>query len=178
MSHFLYFYRRFIWMLSDVIQNPRKLTAFCILLAIAFVVSLIGYRDKEDNEPKGGKILANVLWLSLGLGAFVAFGCWVANVMARMVGMKKLGLKFREILKFALLPYRYHIRKSHSAKGDGTMLFWTLLAGMWIAAAESALGGFFMLSLVGFPFALTHWKLAKLIASPQRYHVLADFELG
>lgn len=182
MSYFLYFYRRFLSILIGVFSNSQKLTAFCLLLAISLVISAVAYlrdKDRDENEPVFGKIVGGTLWLTLGLGIFFAFGYWAAGMIARILFMKRLGLKLREMAKYILLPYKCHLCKVHRVEPAGIPeTLWVLFMGLGLGAFNLVLSAFYCLSLIGIPFGLRHFKLAAPAITPWHYRVLTDYEIS
>ena len=175
-KYLLLFFRRAIGILGGIYSNPRKLTVFCLLLVVSFVISLREYWKDREEGPIWGKILSNTLWLSLGLGLQLAVGFGIGSIFARVFGMKGPGQALLSLSKYVLFPFKFHLVEKHHFKPDGSATFWTVAVGWWAAALEAVVGLWYCLTYLGIPFGLKHLKLALVIWGPQRFRVLNDVE--
>ena len=112
------------------------------------------------------KLLGNLIWFIFGglegaiLWALVGL-LWCATVVGIPVGVecfKAAGL--------VLWPFGKGVRY-----GGGTTKFiinvlWIFLGGMELALLHIVIGGFYCITVVGIPFGLQHFKLAKLAFMP------------
>lgn len=110
--------------------------------------------------------LGNLLWFIFGgciSGlSWCLFGClWCITVVGIPVGMqcfKMAGLSF--------FPFGKEVEY-----GDGTMSFivniiWIVLSGLALALEHLVFGVVMCVTIVGIPFGLQHFKLAKLALMP------------
>lgn len=118
-------------------------------------------------------IIGNLLWLILGPG-ILCFLFWVGFgvVMAiTVVGLPFAFACFR-IAIFSLLPFGLKLVDAEEVGEErilGTTLFaviWVLLAGFWLALFHMLAGVLWFLTIVGFPFGLAHFNLAKVSLNP------------
>ena len=175
-KYLLYFFRRAIGILGGIYNNPRKLTLFCLLLAVSFVISVREYWKDREEGPIWGKIISNTLWLSLGLGLPIAGIMWGVGLVVRTLGMARPGRALLALAKYVLLPFKFHLVEKHHVETDGTTTFWTVAVGWWAAALEAVVGLYYCLSYIGLPFGIKHLKLALVIWGPYRFRVLNDVE--
>ena len=175
-KYLLYFFRRAIGILGGIYSNPRKLTVFCFLLVVSFVISLREYRKDREEGPIWGKIFSNTLWLSLGLGLQLAIGVGIGSIFARVFGMRCPGQALLALSKYVLFPFKFHLVENHHFKPDGSATFWTVAVGWWAAALEAVVGLWYCLTYIGIPFGIKHLKLAPSIWAPNRFQVLSDVE--
>ncbi len=175
-KYLLHFFRRAIGILGGIYSNPRKLTVFCLLLAVSFVISLREYWKDREEGSIWGKIISNTLWQSLGLGLPLAVLIHVVGRVVRAVGMERPGRALLALAKYVLLPFKFHLVEKHHFKPDGSATFWTVAVGWWAAAIEAVVGLWYCLTYIGIPLGIRHLKLALVIWGPQRFRVLNDVE--
>ncbi len=175
-KYLLLFFRRAIGILGGIYSNPRKLTVFCLLLAVSFVISLREYWKDREEGSIWGKVLSNTLWLSLGLGLPLAGLIHVVGRVVRVVGMERPGRALLALAKYVLLPFKFHLVEVHHAETDGATTFWTVALGWWTAALEAVVGLWYCLTYIGIPVGIKHLKLALVIWGPHRFRVLNDVE--
>jgi uncharacterized membrane protein YccF (DUF307 family) len=121
-------------------------------------------------------LLLNLLWIVFG-GLWMALG-WViaAVVMAiTIVGLPWARAAF-SIATYTLLPFGYKAvpRDEYFGREDvGTgplgvigNIVWLLLAGWWLALGHLVTAILLAVTIVGFPFAWAHLKLAGLALWP------------
>ncbi len=173
----LYFYRRLIGTLGGIIWDPRKLMIFSLLLLVSFALSAQAFLKERDEGPVIGKIFSNALWLSFGLGLFVASGLSCAGLLAYSLRMKRLGESLLALGRFAFYPYKLHLVLHHHVPSDASTGLWWFVAGVWGAAFEAAVGIIYCLTLLGIPVGLIHLKLALPVWTPHRYSVFTDIEM-
>jgi len=107
--------------------------------------------------------LGNIIWLLFGgiLGAIVwalAGLLWCASI----IGIP-FGLQCFKIAAFVLWPFGRDIEVGNF--GAGGLIFniiWIILFGWEFAIGHMIIGAVFCLTIVGIPFGLQHFKLAKL----------------
>ena len=173
-KYFLYFYRRLIAILFGIYSNPRKLTAFCVLLLVAFVLSIREFRKEREEGPIFGRTFANAMWLSFGLGLPIAMAVGGAGYLAGVLRFKRVGESLLALSRFIVFPYKYHlVRRRHVPPTT----FWAIAVGMLGAAFEIVLGVFYCLTLIGIPVGIRHIKLAAPVWTPHRFQVLTDAQL-
>ena len=110
--------------------------------------------------------LGNLIWFLCGgaAGGFAWFctGClWCISIVGFPVGV--------QCFKFALLSFFPFGKEVHYGGGVislGMNVVWLLISGIWLAIGHLICGIFLCITIIGFPFGLQHFKLAKLALMP------------
>lgn len=113
------------------------------------------------------KILGNIIWflfggIILGLSWFIVGVLWCITI----IGIP-FGLQAFKMAQLAFFPFGKEIIYPNSGAGSllGNIL-WLLLSG-WVLALEAAIIGLvFCITIIGIPFGLQCFKLAKLALLP------------
>ncbi len=110
--------------------------------------------------------LGNVLWFLCGgflggLGWTLAGCLWCITVIGIPVGMQCF-----KIAGLAFFPFGKEV-----AYGGGTMSFlvnmvWLVVSGIYLAVEHTVFGCILCVTIVGIPFGIQHFKLAKLALMP------------
>ena len=110
--------------------------------------------------------LGNVLWFFLG--GFLSgiswglIGClWCLTIVGIPVGI--------QCFKFAALSFFPFGKEVRYGGGAGSLLLniiWLLLSGLPLAVESAVLGCLLCVTIIGIPFGLQHFKLAKLALMP------------
>ena len=111
----------------------------------------------------------NVLWLVLG-GIVTAIEYVVSSLllMLTIVGIP-FGMQTLKLAGLALWPFGKKVVDGGRASGCLYILMnvlWILLGGIWIAFSHLVFGVILCITIIGFPFGLQHFKLAKLALMP------------
>ena len=110
--------------------------------------------------------LGNLLWFIFG-GAvsglsWLAAGClWCITIVGRPVGM--------QCFKFASLsffPFGKEVRYGGGAGSFLLNIIWLIISGLPLALEHLALGIVLCITIVGIPFGMQQFKLAKLALMP------------
>ena len=115
------------------------------------------------------KLLGNIIWVVFG-GWLVALEYLVAAVslMLTIVGLP-FGWQLLKIAWLSLLPFGNEFER---AKADFPVtrwffnIIWLVFFGLVIVASHLLLGLLFSLTIVGLPFGIQHFKLAKVALWP------------
>lgn len=110
--------------------------------------------------------LGNVLWFICGgflsgLGWAAAGVLWCITIIGIPVGL--------QCFKFAALsffPFGKEIRYGGGAGSFLLNLIWLLLSGLPLAVGSAVMGCLLCLTIVGIPFGLQHFKIARLALMP------------
>ncbi len=110
--------------------------------------------------------LGNLLWLIFGglisglTWAF--FGClWCITI----VGIP-IGLQCFKFAKLALMPFGKEVKYGG---GFGSLLLnivWLIFSGIPLAIESAVMGVILCITIIGIPFGLQHFKMAKLALMP------------
>lgn len=115
------------------------------------------------------RFLGNIIWLLFG-GLVVAIEYCVSGLllMITIVGIP-FGIQAIKLAGLALWPFGTEIRFKPGNPGCISTLMniiWILIGGIWIAVTHLCFGVLLAITIVGFPFALQHFKMAGLALSP------------
>ncbi|MBR2365193.1 MAG: hypothetical protein IKA79_08320 [Lentisphaeria bacterium] len=125
-----------------------------------------------QNEPdqKIRRLTGNILWLFLG-GLVTAvittiYGCIFCITV---IGIP-LGLQLFKVAKLYLSPFGAEIRTANDQQvgclATGGNILWILLGGWLTALGNLLIGGLLFCTVIGIPFAMQYFKLAKLVLAP------------
>ena len=110
--------------------------------------------------------LGNVLWFIFGgfiSGLSWAFAgyLWCITIVGMPVGM--------QCFKFAALSFFPFGKEVHYGGGAGSMLLniiWMIVSGIPLAIESAVIGALLCVTIVGIPFGMQQFKLAKLALMP------------
>lgn len=110
--------------------------------------------------------LGNVIWFLCGgviLGlSWLLTGClWCITIIGILVGM--------QCFKFAALSFFPFGKEITYGGGAGSLLLniiWLLVSGLPLAIESALLGCLLCITIIGIPFGLQHFKIAKLALMP------------
>ena len=115
------------------------------------------------------KFLGNILWLLLG-GILVCVEYLVASLilMITIIGIP-FGLQTLKLAMLALWPFGSEVTPGNNDGGCLSVLMnviWILVGGIWICLTHLVFGLFLCITIIGIPFGMQHFKLAKLALTP------------
>lgn len=110
--------------------------------------------------------LGNIIWficggLISGLGWLLAGCLWCITIIGIPVGM--------QCFKFASVSFFPFGKEIRYGGGVGSLLLnivWLLVSGIPLAVASATAGVILCITIIGIPFGLQHFKLAKLALMP------------
>jgi len=122
------------------------------------------------------KLLGNIIWILFG-GLWLALSWWItAIIMIVFIVTIPWAKAAFELGTFSLMPFGKTVidRSEISGKkdiGTGTLgtignVIWLLLAGIWLAIANLIVGALFSITIIGIPFGIQCFKLAKASLMP------------
>ena len=107
--------------------------------------------------------IRNLIWLVFGgiLGAIAWFAAGLLLCIT-VIGIP-FGIQCFKIAGFVLWPFGREIEIGHfGACGLILNILWILLLGLELAAFHLVVGVIFCITIIGIPFGLQHFKLARL----------------
>ena len=112
------------------------------------------------------RTLGNIIWIITG-GLITAVGWVIAGLVfyLTIVGIP-LGRQAFKMAKLTLTPFGIEVRYGGGAPSFIANIFWVVLIGIWEAFAYSILGLVLCVTVVGIPFGLQLFKMAKLSLLP------------
>ncbi len=110
--------------------------------------------------------LGNILWFICGgclsgLSWTLAGCLWCVTIVGIPVGL--------QCFKFASLSFFPFGKDVIYGGGAGSLLLniiWLAASGLWLAAESAAIGAALCITIIGIPFGLQHFKLARLALMP------------
>ncbi len=112
------------------------------------------------------KFLGNVLWFLCG-GALAGLSWWLAGVLwcVTIVGIP-VGVQCFKFAGMSFFPFGRDIVYGGGAFSLLVNVIWLLVSGIPLALEHLVLGGLLCVSIIGIPFGMQHFKLAKLALMP------------
>lgn len=119
------------------------------------------------------KVLGNIIWFILGgfVGAVLTF--LEACLLCITIIFIPIGLQLFKVARFLIWPMGKRVveRKNSEAKLVLNII-WCILGGIWNAIGYWIVGGLFCITIIGIPFGLQYFKLARFVLTPLGH----DFE--
>ncbi len=113
--------------------------------------------------------LGNIIWLVFG-GLITAIGYFVSSIS---LALTIIGIPFAvqtfKIGIMTLWPFGSEVVPEPTQNSDLVIIMniiWIIFGGLWIALTHLLFGIILAITVIGFPFALQHFKLAKLCILP------------
>lgn len=126
-------------------------------------------------------LLLNILWLVFG--GFVSALSWMFAALILLftiIGIPWVKSTFN-IGLLTLWPFGTKVTKSNSPQdlGAGSLGFigniiWFIFAGWWLFLSHLAAAIIMAITIIGLPFAIQYWKLAKLSLAPIGKNIDSD----
>ena len=118
------------------------------------------------------RTIFNIIWIVTG-GILTALGWAIAGIIfyITIVGIP-LGRQAFKMAELTLAPFGKTIVYGGGAPSLLANIVWVLLAGIWAAAAYVVTGLGFCITIIGIPFGVQLFKMAKLSLFPFGAQVL------
>lgn len=115
------------------------------------------------------KTLGNIIWLIFG-GLPVAIEYFIASIglMITIIGIP-FGIQTLKIGVFVLWPFGCEIANKDNGFGCLNLIMniiWICIGGFWIFLTHLLLGCLFFITIIGIPFGVQQFKLARLAFTP------------
>lgn len=115
------------------------------------------------------KILGNLIWLLLG-GIIIAIEYIIGSLilMITIVGIP-FGLQTLKMGWLALWPFGRDSRVQERSSGCLYIIMnilWLFCGGIWIALTHALFGLLLMITIIGIPFGMQHFKLSSVALNP------------
>ena len=110
--------------------------------------------------------LGNVLWFVFG-GCLSGLGWCLSGVLwcITIVGIP-VGLQCFKFAKLAFFPFGKEIVYGGGVGSFLLNIIWLVVSGIWLALGSVVTGCLLCITVIGIPFGLQHFKLAKLALMP------------
>jgi uncharacterized membrane protein YccF (DUF307 family) len=115
------------------------------------------------------KTLGNIIWVIFG-GFFLFIHYIISGILMclTIIGIP-FGIQIFKMSYIALWPFGKEIINIDSGTGCLSMimnLLWIILGGIWLALHHFLWGILFSITIIGIPFGLQHFKLARVALLP------------
>ena len=115
------------------------------------------------------RVIGNILWLVLA-GIWMAIGYVMSGIVMciTIIGIP-FGIQSFKLAGYALWPFGrtvlYRTDRDSSLSLLGNVI-WIVLAGFWLAIGHLVTGLLLCLTIIGIPFGIASFKLARLALTP------------
>ena len=118
------------------------------------------------------RTIGNIIWIIFG-GLITAIGWALAGIVfyITIIGIP-LGRQAFKMAKLTLTPFGKTIVYGGGAPSLLANIVWVVLIGIWEAAVYAIAGAIFCITVIGAPFGLQLFKMAKLSLMPFGAQVL------
>lgn len=114
-------------------------------------------------------VLGNIIWFLFG--GFALGVCYI--LLGLLFCITIIGIPFgMQVIRIGVLaacPFGRDVKPDNNPVGCINLLLnivWILAGGLELAAAHLLFGLFFFITIIGIPFGMQHFKLAKLALLP------------
>ncbi len=120
------------------------------------------------------KTIANVLWFILS-GVWLGIAYLLAGVIAciTIIGIP-FGIQAFKLAGYVMWPFGRTLQESPGNRfSKGVMnIIWIIVGGLWLALAHLLLGIVLCLTILGIPFGIKNFSMAKLALFPFDFSVV------
>ncbi len=111
-------------------------------------------------------LLFNILWILFG-GLFSAIGWWITGVLwcITIVGIP-VGVQCFKLSSISLDPFGKEIVDEGGVGSCLLNVFWFFFGGLEMALGNLIIGALLCVTIVGIPFGMQFFKIARLSFSP------------
>jgi uncharacterized membrane protein YccF (DUF307 family) len=126
------------------------------------------------------KTIGNILWFVLG-GVFLGIAYLVAGLLSciTIIGIP-FGIQSFKLAGYVMWPFGRELVESsgHRFSKGVFNIIWIIIAGLWLAIGHVLLGVVLCLTILGIPFGLKNFSMAKLALFPFDHAVQRKGEPG
>jgi len=120
------------------------------------------------------KTIANILWFILS-GVWLGISYLLAGVIAciTIIGIP-FGIQAFKLAGYVMWPFGRTLQESPGNRfSKGVMnIIWIIVGGLWLALAHLLLGIVLCLTILGIPFGIKNFSMAKLALFPFDFSVV------
>lgn len=112
------------------------------------------------------RLLGNILWLILG-GLFLSLGWAIVGLIlcVTIIGIP-LGVQAFKMAELTLTPFGKTVIYNGGVGSTVLNIVWFVLVGVWMALGYVAAGLANCITIIGIPFGIQSFKMAKLALWP------------
>ena len=114
------------------------------------------------------RLALNVIWLVFG-GLWLALGYLLAAIICFVLIITiPFGFASLRIAAYALWPFGRTVVRDPDAGAASVVgnVIWFVFAGLWLAIGQALTGIALCLTIIGIPFGIANFKLARLSVNP------------
>lgn len=111
-------------------------------------------------------MLGNLIWFIFG-GFFLSLGWFIAGILwsLTILGIP-VGMQCFKFAKLALFPFGKEIVFGGGTPSFLLNLLWIIFSGFWLSVGSFIWGCICCVTIIGIPFGMQYFKLAKLALLP------------
>ncbi|MCR4923693.1 MAG: YccF domain-containing protein [Lachnospiraceae bacterium] len=112
------------------------------------------------------RLLGNIIWFIFG-GFLGGLSWWLAGLLwcITIIGIP-IGKQCFKMASISFMPFGKEIVYHDTAVSFLVNVLWFLISGMELALGNLIMGCLFCITIVGIPFGLQYFKIAKLALAP------------
>lgn len=126
------------------------------------------------------KTLGNILWFVL-CGALLGIAYLAAGLLSclTLIGIP-FGIQSFKLAGYVMWPFGRELADTEGARFSRGVLniIWIIIGGIWLAVGHVLLGVVLCVTILGIPFGLKNFSMAKLALFPFDYSVVRKGEPG
>ena len=112
------------------------------------------------------KTIGNIIWIVFGGFVMAALWCVVGLLQCVTIIGIPVGVQAFKLAGLALWPFGKNVVYGGGAGSFLLNLIWLVLGGFVLAIGHFALGLIYCVTIIGIPFGMQYFKLAKLALMP------------
>ena len=112
------------------------------------------------------RLLGNIIWFIFG--GFISFLLWsIVGLLwcITIIGIP-IGIQCFKFAKLTAAPFGKDVKYSFKITSVVLNILWIILSGVPMAITNFTIGIVFCLTIIGIPFGLQYFKIAKLALAP------------
>ena len=114
-------------------------------------------------------LLGNIIWFIFGGFAMGLYYIFMGLLFCLTIIGLPFGFQLLKIGQFAMFPFGQAPEFPQQSMGCVSLVFniiWIVCGGIELALGHLCLGALFCITVIGIPFGMQHFKLAKLALMP------------
>lgn len=110
--------------------------------------------------------IGNIIWVFFG-GFLLSISWAVTGILwcITIVGIP-VGIQCFKFASLALFPFGKEVQHTPNTGSTLLNILWLIFGGLLLAAESALIGLIYCITIIGIPFGLQHFKLAKLALLP------------
>ena len=150
-------------MASQNASFPHGFAAFCIFCC--YPLPLVGSGTARQYHVRM-RLIGNILWLILGGLLLAASWAIIGLVLCVTIVGIPLGVQAFKMAGLTLTPFGKTVEYGGGVGSVLANIVWFVLAGIWMAIGYILAGLLNCVTIIGIPFGIQSFKMAKLALWP------------